>query len=118
MNHKDLDVWKEGISFVRQVYLVTSEFPDSEKFGLTSQLRRAAVSIPANIAEGAGRQSDKELIQFLYISLGSVSEVETLLIISKDLNYLEGDKYEILIMSLQKIRPMLLGLIKYLKNKK
>jgi four helix bundle protein len=117
MNHKDLDVWKEGVIFVKQVYIVTVTFPDTEKFGLISQIRRAAVSVPANIAEGAARQSDKELIQFLYISLGSVAELETLLILSSDLSYLDQIKYSELNESLQKIRSMLLGLIRYLKKK-
>lgn len=117
MNHKDLDVWKEGVIFVKQVYIVTVTFPDTEKFGLISQIRRAAVSVPANIAEGAARQSDKELIQFLYISLGSVAELETLLILSSELSYLDQIKYSELNESLQKIRSMLLGLIRYLKKK-
>lgn len=118
MNHKDLDVWKEGVNFVKLIYKITSNFPDTEKFGLITQIRRAAVSVPANISEGAARQSDKELIHFLYISLGSIAEIETLLIISLDLNYLEQEKFDALLISQQKIRSMLLGLIKYLKNKK
>ncbi|HOX77129.1 MAG TPA: four helix bundle protein [Bacteroidales bacterium] len=117
MNHKDLDVWKEGINFVKMVYQITSRFPDIEKFGLITQIRRAAVSVPANISEGAARQSDKEFIHFLYISLGSIAELETLFIISADQNYLnEADSKEI-DNSLQKIRSMLIGLIRYLKNK-
>jgi four helix bundle protein len=117
MNHKDLDVWKEGVVFVKKIYKITSGFPDSEKFGLISQIRRAAVSVPVNIAEGAARQSDKELIQFLYISLGSIAELETLLIIASDQTYLNGQDYNEINDSLQKIRSMLLGLIRYLKNK-
>jgi len=118
MNHKDLDVWKESIVFVKEIYQATSFFPDTEKYGLVSQIRRAAVSVPANISEGAARQSDKELIHFLYISLGSIAEIETLLYISLDLKYLEQEKFDALLISQQKIRSMLLGLIKYLKNKK
>ncbi len=99
------------------VYQITSRFPDIEKFGLITQIRRAAVSVPANISEGAARQSDKEFIHFLYISLGSIAELETLFIISADQNYLnEADSKEI-DNSLQKIRSMLIGLIRYLKNK-
>jgi len=72
--HKDLDVWKRGISFVEQIYITTKKFPKEELYGLTSQLRRAAVSFPSNIAEGAARSSTKEYIQFCYIALGSLSE--------------------------------------------
>ena len=80
--HKDLDVWKLGIELVQEVYEVTKVFPKEEMYGLTSQIRRAAVSIPSNIAEGYARESIKELIRFLYISLGSLSELETQLLIS------------------------------------
>lgn len=117
MNHKDLDVWKEGLIFVKKIYKVTTPFPDSEKFGLVSQIRRAAVSVPTNIAEGAARQSDKELIQFLYISLGSIAELETLLIIATDISYLNQEDSNTVNESLQKIRSMLLGLIRYQKKK-
>ncbi len=117
MNHKDLDVWKVGVDFVKKVYKVTSDFPDTEKFGLISQIRRAAVSVPVNIAEGAARQSDKEFIQFLYISLGSIAELETLFIIAADQSYLNEKDFNEINISLQKIRSMLLGLIRYLKNK-
>jgi len=70
MDHKDLDVWKKGMELVECVYSFSRDFPDSEKFGLTSQIRRSAVSIPSNIAEGAARKSDKELLQFLSIATG------------------------------------------------
>ena len=88
--HKDLDVWKKSMDLVEGVYRLTKSFPDSEKYGLTNQMRRCAVSIPSNIAEGAGRNSKKEFKQFLYISLGSISELETQLIISSKLNYLKN----------------------------
>jgi four helix bundle protein len=77
MDHKDLDVWKRSMDLVVKVYQITKLFPDTEKYGLSSQMRRAAVSIPSNIAEGAARKGDKEFIQFLYISIGSLSELET-----------------------------------------
>jgi four helix bundle protein len=77
MDHKDLDVWKRSMDLVVKVYQITKLFPDTEKYGLTSQMRRAAVSIPSNITEGAARKGDKEFIQFLYISIGSLSELET-----------------------------------------
>lgn len=75
--HKNLDVWKKSVQFVTDVYHLTSGFPKEEIFGLTNQIRRASVSIPSNIAEGAARNSDKELIHFLYIALGSHQELDT-----------------------------------------
>jgi len=84
--HKDLDVYKQSIEYVAEIYKYTADFPGEEKFGLTSQLRRAAVSIPTNISEGSTRKLTKEFIQFLYVSLWSSSELETLLEISINLN--------------------------------
>ena len=100
------------MDLVEEVYCRTDNFPDSEKYGLTNQMRRCAVSIPSNIAEGAGRNSKKEFKQFLYISLGSISELETQLIISSKLNYLKNKS---LLDELNEIRKMLFGLIKWIK---
>lgn len=111
-NHKDLEVWKKSIELSKNIYVLTKVFPREEIYGLTSQIRRSAVSIPSNIAEGSARNSDKEFIRFLHISLGSLAELETQLIISKEIGYLE--KIDI---DLEEIRRMLLGLIKYLKNR-
>jgi len=110
--HLDLDVWKKSIQFVKNIYKITSKFPDTEKYGLTNQMRRCAVSIPSNIAEGAGRNSKKEFKQFLYISLGSISELETQLIISTELSYVKDKS---LLEELNEIRKMLFGLIKSIK---
>ena len=90
MNHKDLDVWKESVLFAKEVYLLTNSFPKEELYGITSQIRRSVVSVPSNIAEGAARSSDKEFIQFLYISLGSLTEAETQLILSHDLGFVKN----------------------------
>jgi four helix bundle protein len=111
--HKDLEVWKRSIALVTEVYKITNDFPKSEEFGLKSQIRRASVSIPANISEGAARHSTKEFIQFLYIGLGSLSEMETLLIISKNLNFIESTY---LIDQVVVLRKMLLKLISSLKK--
>ncbi len=113
--HKDLDVWKKAIDLVVTIYKITDSFPKEEIYSLTNQLRRAAVSIPSNIAEGAARGSDKEFIHFLYIALGSLSEIETQIIIAKELGFIKDDKTTL--ESLLFIRKMLLGLIKYLKRK-
>jgi len=114
--HKDLEVWKNSISFVKEVYEVTNTFPKEELFGLTNQIRRAAISIPSNIAEGAARNYNKEYLQFLYVSLGSLSELETQLIISEELNYIKKEILVKLNNKLNLIRSQLIGLIKYLKN--
>ena len=90
--HKDLDVWKESMNLAKEVYKLTERFPREEIFGLTSQMRRAAVSIPSNIAEGAARKSDKEFIQFLHVSLGSLAEVETQLLLSRELGFLKNEE--------------------------
>jgi four helix bundle protein len=89
--HKDLEVWKESIELVKQIYETTKEFPKEEIYGLTSQIKRCAVSIPANIAEGAARRTRKEFINFLYISLGSLSELETLLLVAKEVKILSNN---------------------------
>ncbi|WP_187477629.1 four helix bundle protein [Amniculibacterium sp. G2-70] len=115
--HKDLEVWQKGISFVTDIYQVTNNFPKEELYGLTNQIRRAAVSIPSNIAEGSARQSNKEFIQFLYIALGSLMEVETQLIISKNLFYIPEDIFTTTQLKINELGKMLNGLIKYRKSK-
>ena len=113
--HKDLDVWNFSLDLVEAIYDITRNFPSSEQYGLTSQMRRSAISIPSNIAEGAARSSTKEFIQFLYYSLSSLSELETQIIISERLKYFKDviqNKENI-----EKLRRMLLNLIRYLKNK-
>lgn len=114
--HRDLDVWKKGMQFANDVYKTTESFPKHELYGLTSQIRRAAVSIPSNIAEGAARHSKKEFIQFLYCSLGSCSELETQLELSEMLGYVDGDSLGRLMGSRETIAKMLFGLIKSLKR--
>lgn len=113
--HKDLDIWKRGIGFVEQVYKRTADFPREELYGLTSQIRRSAISYPSNIAEGAARSSKKEFIQFLYIALASLSEAETQLIIAEKLQFLSADA---LLQEVEALRRMTLNLIKYLKSGK
>lgn len=115
MDHKDLDVWKKSMDLVEIVYRLTSQFPSDEKFGLTNQIRRAVVSIPANISEGAGRKSDKELIQFLHIALGSLAELDTHYLIAVRLNYCNINK-EIEIKLLE-VKRLLIGFRNYVQNK-
>ncbi len=87
--HKDLEVWKKSIDLVTEIYKVSRNLPKDEQFGLISQMRRAAVSVPANIAEGFGRKTTGELKQFIGIAKGSLAELETLLVISKNLGYID-----------------------------
>lgn len=90
--HKDLDIWKLAMELVTDIYKRTRTFPKEEIYGLTSQLRRCTISIPSNIAEGAARGSKKEYVHFLYISLRSLSEFETQIIIAENLEYLKSDE--------------------------
>ena len=90
--HQDLQVWQLGMTLVKDVYALTQKFADSEKFGLCSQMRRAAVSIPSNIAEGAARSGNKEFLRFLFIARGSLSELETQVMIAQDLGFIENHK--------------------------
>ena len=113
--HKDLDVWKDSIELVTKIYRLVSNFPKEERFGLVDQMKRAAISIPSNIAEGAARNSQKEFLQFLHVALGSIAELETQLIISKKLGFLNNES---IFEDLEKIKSRLLGLIRYLKKKK
>ena len=115
--HEKLDVWRKSIDFVVAVYKATDSFPKEEKFGLTSQLRRAAVSIPANIAEGAGRRSDREFAYFLSNSQGSASEVDTELLIAHRLAFLQESDYSSLRLSLDEIGRMLTGLSHHIHKK-
>ena len=114
--HKNLEVWKLSVDFVKDIYTLTTNFPDEEKFGIISQLRRAVVSIPTNIAEGAARSTKKELRNFLYIASGSLSEIDTLLTISKELGFIKESQLDALNEKLVKIDIMLDGLIKKIKK--
>ncbi len=114
--HKDLDAWKNSINLVKDIYELTKSFPKDEIYGITNQIRISAVSIPSNIAEGAGRSHNKEFIQFLYISLGSLSELETQLIISCEVKYLNIEQMNLISEKMNSIRAQISGLIKYLKK--
>ncbi len=115
--HKNLKVWQRSISFVTEIYRITRLFPKEEIYCMALQLRRAAISIPSNIAEGSARKNTKEYIQFLYISLGSASEIETQIIISINLGYIMHEKVGGMQSELEEIIRMLVGLIKSLSDK-
>ena len=114
--HKDLEIWKLSMELVEKVYKATNTFPKEERYVLSSQIRRAAISVPSNIAEGAARKGNKENLQFLYISFGSLSELETQILISKRLNFIESEKE--LISLLETTRKKLISFIKYVKTLK
>ncbi len=110
-NYKDLKVWERSHQFTLKVYEVTKYFPKEELYSLTNQLRRAASSIPANIAEGCGKNSNPDFGKFLNIALGSSNEAEYYLILSKDLNYLNEQNFDDLSKIINEIKAMLISLI-------
>lgn len=116
-SYKDLDVWKKSVALVTEIYQASSEFPKEEVYGLTSQIRRAAVSIPSNIAEGRGKRSTRDFIRFLNIAYGSLCEVETQLVIAANLGLLALDKLDSLTTSTSEIARMLNGLVTSLESK-
>ena len=114
--HHKLAVWKRSLVFVTQIYHMTAEFPPEERFGLVSQMRRAAVSIPSNIAEGATRNTHKEFTNFLYIAQGSASELETQILISRDLGFVDMTVSDDILRELDEISKMIIGLQKSLNS--
>lgn len=116
-NHKELKVWQASVDLVTDIYSLSNLFPKDDLYGLTSQMRRAALSIPSNIAEGCGRNHDKELIQFLYIALGSYSELETQIIVAKNIGYIKELDFNQLTEKLAEVGKLLVGFINSIKNK-
>lgn len=110
-NYKDLKVWGKAHSFTLTIYEVSKSFPKEEIYSLTSQLRRAASSIPASIAEGCGKNSQTEFAHYLNISLGSANEAEYFLILAKDLNFLPNENFEQLFILINEIKAMLISLV-------
>jgi four helix bundle protein len=114
-NHRDLEVWKKAVELAKSVYELTASFPSSEQYGLISQMRRSAVSVASNIAEGAARRTDKEFMYFLHITLGSIAELDTQYIISKELQFTKDSPA--LERSMGDVGKMAAGLIRHLKSK-
>jgi four helix bundle protein len=113
-NYKELTIWKKGIELVKSVYAVSKQFPSEEKFGLISQLTRATVSVPANIAEGSSRNSDKDYARFIQIALGSAFEVQTYLIIAKEMRWATNEKIEVIEILLEEEIKMMHAFIRKL----
>ncbi len=114
---KELEVWKRSVKLAKAIYHLTQGFPSSERFGLISQLNRCSVSIPSNIAEGAGRNTNGEFNQFLGISTGSLYELETQLIISNEIGFVSKDDLESISIEIEEINKMIIGLKKSLFRK-
>tara|TARA_B110000971_G_C19887684_1_gene443795 strand:- start:239 stop:595 length:357 start_codon:yes stop_codon:yes gene_type:complete len=115
-SYTDLEVWKYSRGLVKLVYMLTKSFPKEETYGLTNQIRRCAVSVPSNIAEGIGRQSNKETIHFLYIAKGSLQEVETQLYLSFDLEYISQEELKNILEKVISSKKLLNGFINYYKK--
>jgi len=105
--HKDLKIWQRSVALVTRVYKLTENFPKSEMWGLTNQIRRAAVSVPSNIAEGSGRKFPRELVQFLHIALGSLAELETQFIIAQNLGFINENEYMSIVQEIQELLRMI-----------
>ena len=116
-NYKELIVWKKSYALCLDIYRITGKFPKEEKFTLVSQVRRSAVSVPSNIAEGYGRKTTADYIRFLYIAYGSLCELETQIMLSGDLNYLEGHNLVDLKTDIAEVERMLKALIRSLEHK-
>ncbi len=114
--YKELIVWQKAVEFVTAIYSVTKGFPKEEIYGLTNQIRRAAVSVPSNIAEGFGRNSKNEFKHFLQIAIGSLFELQTQLEIARNLEFISAEKFDKLFSSTREIEAMLSSLIRKLKS--
>jgi four helix bundle protein len=113
-NFKDLKIWQKGIELAKEIYQITQSFPSAEKYGIVSQMRRSVVSIPSNIAEGFMRRHNKEYKQFLYITLGSLAELETQIILSDQLGFLRNAQSNGIQVNIDELNKMVTGLIKCL----
>jgi four helix bundle protein len=116
-SHKRLELWQKSIDLAKSIYAKTQNYPSEEKYGLVSQMRRAAISIPSNIAEGAARQTNKDSIQFFVIARGSLSELDTQIELSRELGMLDIADYQILQSQIDSVDSLLSGLIRYRRSK-
>jgi four helix bundle protein len=116
-NYKELKVWQKAYQLCLALYKMTKDFPTKEKYGLSSQMRRAAISIPSNIAEGYGRKTIPDYVRCLYIAYGSTCELETQTLLSGDLKYLNEDDQNSLLERIKEVERMLMALIKALVTK-
>ena len=115
-NFRELKVWQKARVLTKETYNVLRQFPDDEKFGLTSQIKRATISISSNIAEGAGRNSEADFLRFLDIALGSCFEVDSQFTLALDIEFIDKEEYDKIINSIFEIERMLIGLIKSMRK--
>ena len=115
-NFRNLEIWKNAIELTKMIYKVCGDFPNTEKYGLKSQIQRAAVSVASNIAEGSSRRSEVDFARFLEISIGSAFEVETQLIIAKELGYISEPDYESILSHLQILQKQINALLTKIRN--
>jgi len=116
-NYTELEVWKNARGLVKSVYTLTKRFPNTELYSLTNQINRSVISVPSNIAEGIGRQTDKETVHFLYIAKGSLFELETQIYLAFDLEYISEAELEEILRTITSCKKLLNGFINYFKNK-
>jgi len=116
-SYKDLEVWQKAVDLVTSVYVVTKQFPKEELYTLTSQIRRAAISIPSNIAEGRGKRSTRDFMRYLNIAYGSAAELETQLVIARNLDYISQKTVEPLFEKIARINRMINGMLSGLEKK-
>lgn len=116
-SYTELEAWKKARGLVKHIYLCTQSFPKEELYALTSQMRRASISVPSNIAEGLGRNFEKETMQFLHIAKGSLYEVETQIYLAYDLNYVNLENLNDSLTKIEECRRLLAGLINYYRKK-
>lgn len=114
---QDLEIWQDARSLASHIYSITQAFPDSEPFGLTSQIRRAAVSVASNIAEGHGRRSSGSFVQFLHVAIGSLSEVQSLLFLAEDFGFIVSEEAESTRMTCNKLSVRISNLVTHLRSK-
>ena len=115
-SYKELDVWIKARGLVKEIYIITSNFPKEEQYSLAIQLKRCAISIPSNIAEGCGRQYKKETLHFLHIARGSLYELETQLYLAFDLDYITNEKLDALLSKMEETRKLLSGFMNYFES--
>ncbi|MGD0590202.1 MAG: four helix bundle protein [Bacteroidota bacterium] len=116
-SHKRLDVWLKSFELTKSIYEVTKKFPSEEKYGLISQMRRAVVSIPSNIAEGAAKQTNKDAIQFFVVARGSLSELDTQIELSRSLDMMNNADYQLLTEQINSFDSLLSGFIRYRRSR-
>ena len=117
-SYRDLAIWQKAIDLSKYLYQTTRCLPDEERYGLTSQIRRAAISVPSNIAEGQARGGKKEFIQFLYIAKGSLAELDTQCVLALEFGYVEREQQQAILMKIEELQKMIFSLIRKLSESK